>query len=208
MIEARIGRVAAAALHESLAAHLPFRVEFYEHWLQPPRLRSGSVGMASFLAVLSFLRQEGDVYAVIVEDAGRHAADWVFAEVPALTRWRWRWLPRCRRVRAALRLVQRLTADATPSTRCRIRWREGRLALDESPFCNVRANVQAPLCGFYAAALRRFCELTECPGEITTETCRGMGAPSCTIAAGPAHPMSSSARPADLTMRPSDRGRA
>jgi hypothetical protein len=183
MTEARIGRLVAAALHEALRAHLPFRVEFYEHWLQPPRLRSGSVGMASFLAVLSFLRQEGDVYHAIVADAGRYAADWSFGDVPLVTRLRWRWLSRTRRLRAALRLAHRVALESTPATRSRVGWRQrtGRLALAQSPFCNVRTPVPAPLCGFYASALARFCELLDLPAQVTCETCRGTGGASCSI---------------------------
>jgi hypothetical protein len=188
MTEARIGRVTAAALHESLATHLPFRVEFYEHWLQPPRLRSGTVGMASFLAVLSFMRQEGEIYNSIVGDAGRLAAEWVFNEVSWITRLRWRWLPRTRRMRAALRLVRRLSAEATPATRCRVRWqrRKGRVIFEESPFCSVRAAVQAPLCGFYSAALLRFAELLDTSSAVETEACRATGAPHCSISLSPA----------------------
>jgi hypothetical protein len=187
MSEARIGRLIAAALHESLAVHLPFRVEFYEHWLQPPRLRSGSVGLASFLAVLSFLRQEGAVYHAVVEDAGRHAAEWVFADVPAWTRLRWRWLPQSRRRRHALRLVHRLNADSSIGTRCRVSRgnHEGHLDIDESPFCQVRSSVDAPLCGFYAAALERFCLLLEAPAGVSRQACRGMGAGACTLSLVP-----------------------
>lgn len=184
MSEARIGRLAAAALHESLAIHLPFRVEFYEHWLQPPRLRSGSVGLASFLAVVSFLRQEAGMYDTIVRDAGRHAADWVFADVSVLTRLRWRWLPGTRRLRAAMRLVQRLNAEASPVTHCRITWqrRVGRMEIEESVFCHVRTAVATPLCGFYAAALARFCHHLDVPAHVRHDACRAMGDPCCAIA--------------------------
>lgn len=187
MSDPRIGRLVVAALHESLAARLSFRVDFYEHWLQPPRLQGGTIGLPSFLAVLSFLRQEGPVYDPVVADAGRHAADWVFADVPAFTRMRWRWLTRGRRFKAALRLTQRLTADATPATRCKIRWRRalGRLQLSDSPFCTVRTPVASPLCGFYAAALSRFCELLGVPGEVQHERCRAMGADECVITLAP-----------------------
>jgi hypothetical protein len=184
MSEARIGRLVAAALHESLAAHLPFRVEFYEHWLQPPRLKSGSVGMASFLAVLSFLRQEGDVYTTVVEDAGRHAAQWVYADAPVLSRLRWRLLTRKRRLRTALRLARRLSEESMPGTQPRVRWsrKEGRLQLHDSPFCSVRANVRIPLCGFYSSAVAQLCTLLDIPAHVVHETCRGMGAECCSIA--------------------------
>jgi hypothetical protein len=183
MSEARIGRIVAAALHASLAAHLPFRVEFYEHWLQPPRLRSGSVGLASFLAVLSFLRQEDDMYSTIVRDAGRHAADWVLNDVSALWRLRWRWTSRGRRPRAALRLAQHLVAESSSETRSRVRWQQsqGRLVLHDSAFCQVRANVSAPLCGFFAAALERLYERLEIAAVVAHEACRAMGAKTCDI---------------------------
>ncbi len=184
MSEARIGRLVAAALHESLATHLPFRVEFYEYWLQPPRLRAGTVGMASFLAVLSFLRQEGDIYATIVGDAGRFAADWYLAGTSAWTRARWRWLPRPLRLRTALRLAQQLSTDSSPSTRGRIKWQRGggRLQIDESAFCSVRTPVPEPLCGFYAAALGRFCESLGLDASVAHESCLATGAPACAIA--------------------------
>lgn len=177
-------------MHESIGTHLPFRVEFYEHWLQPPRLQGGTVGLPSFLAVLSFLRQEGAVYDAIVADAGRHAADWVFADVATFSRVRWRWLPRGRRFKAALRLTQRLIADATPATRTRIRWRRlaGRLSVTDSPFCNVRATAPAPLCGFYAAALARFCELLGVTGEVAHAGCHAMGDDECVVTLAPGHP--------------------
>jgi hypothetical protein len=184
MTEARIGRLVVAALHESLATHLPFRVDFYEHWLQPPRLRSGSVGLASFLAVLSFLRQEGDVYDRIVSDAGQRAAEWVFADVSSFARYRWRWLSMPGRLRRAAKLVERLSADSSPEARCRVRWiaASGHLELQNSPFCNVRTRVTTPLCGFYAAAFVRFCALLNVGVDVRREACRAMATPVCTIA--------------------------
>jgi predicted hydrocarbon binding protein len=188
MSEARIGRFVSAALHESVAAHLPFRVEFYEHWLQPPRLRAGTVGMASFLAVLSFLRQEGESYSLIVEDAGRHAAEWMFLDVSALTRARWRWMPRGLRVRKAMRLARRLVTESAPRTRGRIRWQrpQATLQVDNSAFCDVRTHVAMPLCGFYTAAVTRFCELLAVGADVSTASCRAMGAPCCAISVNPA----------------------
>jgi hypothetical protein len=184
MSEARLGRLVAAALHESLAMHLPFRVEFYEYWLQPPRLRAGTVGMASFLAVLSFLRQEGEIYSTIVRDAGRFAADWSLAATSPWTKARWRWLPRPLRLRAALRLARQLSAESSPATRGRIKWqrRAGRLQIEDSAFCSVRAPVPEPLCGFYAAALARFCESLGLEASVAHESCLAMGAPACAIA--------------------------
>jgi hypothetical protein len=188
MSEARIGRFVAAALHESVAAHLPFRMEFYEHWLQPRRMQTGGLGVASFLAVLSFLRQEGEAYGTVVNDAGRHAADWVLDDLSPLGRLRWQWFPWFRRSRGVLRLAQRLAAESTPDTRCRIRWErgEGRLEVEGSPFCTVRTQAAAPLCGFYLAALTRFCERLGVASSVSHGKCRAMGAPHCTITLAPA----------------------
>lgn len=183
MNDARIGRVLAAALHESLTVRLPSRVEFYEHYLQTSRLRSASIGMAPFLAALSFLRQEGDIYHQIVDDAGRQAAAWLYEGASAWRRRAWRILPRAGRLRVALRLVRRLASLATPLTHCRVsvRRKQGRLHIEESPFCQVRTTVEAPLCGFYSAALTRFCELLEIETCVAHEACHAMGAPACEI---------------------------
>ena len=58
MGESRIGRVVVASLHQALADHLPTRLEFYESYLRPLRMRAGAVGVASFSAALSFLKHE------------------------------------------------------------------------------------------------------------------------------------------------------
>lgn len=187
MNDARIGRVLAAALHESLTLRLPCRVEFYEHYLQTSRLRTASIGMAPFLAALSFLRQEGDVYYDIVTDAGQQAAAWALDGIGGWHRQTWKWLPRAARLRVALRLVRRLTAKATPLTSCRVRVRrkQGRLHLEASPFCQVRTPTDAPLCGFYAAALSHFVEMLDLDFVVQHELCRAMGDAVCEIAAVP-----------------------
>ena len=60
MIEAGIGRLLVASLHQGIADLLPTRLEFYEAWLNPVGLRDGRIGLAPLAAVLSFLRQEGE----------------------------------------------------------------------------------------------------------------------------------------------------
>ena len=59
--EAGIGRVLVASLHQGIADILPNRLGFYENWLNTEGLRDGTIGLAPFYAVLSFLRPEGDV---------------------------------------------------------------------------------------------------------------------------------------------------
>ncbi len=71
MHEAGIGRVLVASLHQGIADILPTRLGFYENWLNAEGLRDGTIGLAPLYAVLSFLRQEGDSYALITTRAGR-----------------------------------------------------------------------------------------------------------------------------------------
>ena len=76
MREAGIGRVLVASLHQGIADILPDRLAFYENWLNAEGLREGTIGLAPLYAVLSFLRQEGDVYQTITARAGEYAAEW------------------------------------------------------------------------------------------------------------------------------------
>ena len=74
MIEAGIGRLLVASLHQGIADLLPTRLEFYEAWLNPSGLRDGRIGLAPLAAVLSFLRQEGEPYRLIAGRAGEYTA--------------------------------------------------------------------------------------------------------------------------------------
>ena len=62
MTDSGVGRLLVASLHQGIADLLPSRLEFYEAWLNPAGLREGRIGLAPLAAVLSFLRQEGEVY--------------------------------------------------------------------------------------------------------------------------------------------------
>src|SRR5712692_10034812 len=86
MNEAGIGRLLVASLHQGIADLLPTRLEFYEAWLNPSGLRDGRIGLAPLAAVLSFLRQEGDVYHMIAARAGEYTAEWTVAELPSMQR--------------------------------------------------------------------------------------------------------------------------
>jgi hypothetical protein len=61
MTETGVGRLLVASLHQGIADLLPERLEFYESWLNPSGLRAGRIGLAPMAAVLSFLRQEGEL---------------------------------------------------------------------------------------------------------------------------------------------------
>ena len=76
MTEARVGRLLAACLHQAILDDLPQRIEFYEHWLHSEGLRDGNIGLSPMIAVLGFLRTEGDAYDLVASRAGQLAAEW------------------------------------------------------------------------------------------------------------------------------------
>src|SRR5436190_18761426 len=86
MREAGIGRVLVASLHQGIADILPNRLGFYENWLNAEGLRDGTIGLAPFYAVLSFLRQEGEAYHIITTRAGEYAAEWPVEAMAPLRR--------------------------------------------------------------------------------------------------------------------------
>ncbi len=183
MSEARIGRIVVAALHQALADHLPLRLEFYETYLRPSGMRAGTIGVASFSAALSFLRAEGQAYDPVVRAAGHHAAEWVFATLPAIHRAWLRRLPGAWRTRSALKLTARLTAMTVRGARGRITGSRGhrRLVVEGSPFCGTRLRPDTPLCGFYAAALQRFFDLLAVTASADAVQCRATGAEACVV---------------------------
>src|ERR687896_1191084 len=81
MIEAGIGRLLVASLHQGIADLLPARLEFYEAWLNPAGMRDGRIGLAPLAAVLSFLRLEGEPYHRIAARAGEYTAEWTVADL-------------------------------------------------------------------------------------------------------------------------------
>src|SRR5438128_4186666 len=117
MSEPRIGRVLVASLHQAIADLLPTRLEFYENWLNVSGLREGTIGLAPLSAVLSFLRSEGDAYAVITSRAGDYAADWTVNSLSGFERRVIRSLPSALRVRAALRVTRLLVRSTYPGSR-------------------------------------------------------------------------------------------
>ena len=86
MIDAGVGRLLVASLHQGIADLLPTRLEFYEAWLNPAGLRDGRIGLAPLAAVLSFLRQEGEPYQLVAARAGEYTAEWLVADLPRFER--------------------------------------------------------------------------------------------------------------------------
>jgi len=177
MIEAGIGRLLVASLHQSIADLLPTRLEFYESWLNPAGLRDGRIGLAPLAAVLSFLRQEGDAYHLVMERAGEYTAEWVMASMSPMRRTLVRRLPQGLRLPVALRLGFELTRQTYKATRASVRVRrgEGTVEIRGSIFCEVRENTPEPTCAFYAAAYRRLLAEFDLDTAVDIARCRATG---------------------------------
>src|SRR5438094_7443809 len=117
MREAGIGRVLVASLHQGIADILPTRLGFYENWLNGRGLREGTIGLAPLYAVLSFLRQEGDAYAMITSRAGEYAAEWTVESLSGVQRAGIRAMPRWLRSRILLRLARQLVRSSYRDSR-------------------------------------------------------------------------------------------
>ena len=181
MIEAGIGRLLVASLHQGIAELLPTRLEFYESWLNPAGLRDGRIGLASLAAVLSFLRQEGEPYRNIVARAGEYTAEWTVADMPGSVRAVVRAMPPWLRARLVMRIARTMTRNTYRESRAVVRWRRGRgaVVIRSAIFCEVREPTAQPLCDFYAAAIRRLMQLFDLAVDVETEQCRATGAGQC-----------------------------
>ena len=177
MSEPRIGRYLVASLHQAIAELLPDRLEFYENWLSVAGLREGTIGLAPFHAVLSFLRGEGELYPQVVAKAGEYAAQWTVNGLPGLERRVLRTLPLRLRTRAALRTARSLIRTTYPGSRAIVRIHKETASIDlrGSLFCEVRAASVQPLCGFYAAAIVRVLHLFAVPADARVDACRASG---------------------------------
>jgi hypothetical protein len=181
MIEAGIGRLLVASLHQGIADLLPTRLEFYEAWLNPVGLRDGRIGLAPLAAVLSFLRQEGEPYQLISARAGEYTAEWTVADMPAMERAMIRAAPPGLRTWLVMRLARKMIRNTYKGSRAIVRWRKGEGAIDirGSIFCEVRDRVEHPLCEFYASAIRRLLYLFNLDADVGITQCRAAGAGQC-----------------------------
>jgi hypothetical protein len=177
MSEPRIGRVLVASLHQAIADLLPNRLEFYENWLNVSGLREGTIGLAPLSAVLSFLRTEGEAYALITARAGEYAADWTVNDLSPWERRVILALPTGLRARAGFRTTRSLVRATYPGSRAIVKLKRGTASIDlrGSLFCEVREATILPLCGFYAAATRRVLHLFAVEVEARVSECRAAG---------------------------------
>jgi len=183
MRDAGIGRVLLASLHQAIGDVLPTRLTFYESWLHAEGLRGGTIGLAPFYAVLSFLRQEGDAYNTITSRAGEYAAEWTVESMPGYWRAVVKGSPAWLRKRLLLRIARKLVRTSYQRSRASARIKRGLARIDvrESIFCTVREPVNHPLCGFYAAAFTRLLALFDLSHRAEVVACRGTGEPSCVV---------------------------
>jgi hypothetical protein len=181
MIETSIGRLLVASLHQAIADLLPTRLEFYEEWLTPAGLRDGRIGLAPLAAVLSFLRREGKAYQLVSARAGEYTAEWVFADLSSFMRGVIKAAPPAIRARLVIRVARAVVRRTYRTSRANVRWRRGRgsVRIRASIFCGVRDTVEAPLCEFYASAIRRLMLLFSLIAEVETERCLGTGGADC-----------------------------
>src|SRR3954452_13936957 len=130
MREAGIGRVLVASLHQGIADILPMRLEFYENWLSTGGLREGTIGLAPLYAVLSFLRQEGEVYQIVTARAGEYAAEWTVESMRPMRRTFVKAMPVGMRRRVVLRLAVEVVRSTYRGSRAIARTRNGTGSLD------------------------------------------------------------------------------
>jgi hypothetical protein len=183
MRDARVGRVLVASLHQAIADLLPTRLGFYENWLNGRGLREGTIGLAPLYAVLSFLRQEGDAYAMITSRAGEYAAEWTVDSLSGMQRTAIRATPRWLRSRILLRLARKIVRSTYRGSRAIAHIRHGTARIDvrASVFCTVREPVAHPLCVFYASAVTRLMEIFSIGANTEVIACRGTGEPTCIL---------------------------
>ncbi len=185
MIDARIGRLLIASLHQGILEGAPTRIEYYEHWLSPTGLREGRMGVAALNAALSFLRREGEpTYHRIMTRAGQAAAEWTFVELSPMRRRLSSWLPPKWRTRAALRVARTMVRQTFGESRLKTRrWgRTGSLRLLGSIFCATRETSAGALCVYYAAAIERLFALHQIEAEVSIRQCISAGGPQCVLA--------------------------
>jgi len=183
MTEGHIGRLVAASLHQAIGELLPDRLDFYETWLHSEGLREGSIGQAPMMAVLGFLRTEGDAYDRVVARAGALAAEWALMLLPRFRRRVVGWMPGRLRMRAALRVAGSIavTVDSRSRLRVRMRGRRAEIEVSSSVFCAVRGVHATPLCGFYRSLAVTTLAHFGLPSTAQVDQCRAMGAGSCVI---------------------------
>jgi hypothetical protein len=180
MVDAGIGRLLIASLHQGIADVSPTRLDFYENWLSPTGLRDGRMGLAPLGAVLSFVqREDPPADRVIVAHAGACAADWAFQGTSGIRKSVIARLPAGLRTRAALGLARSLVLDTISRSRVTVRRRDQQGTIDiRSPlFEYLRESSSMPMRRFYAAAYTQCLRLCNIDGVVEVDE----AAPGCRL---------------------------
>jgi hypothetical protein len=170
MVDAGIGRLLIASLHQGIADVSPSRLEFYENWLSPTGLREGRMGMAPLGAVLSFLyREEAPADVTIPAAAGARAAQWTHTDASAFRQRIATRLPLGLRTRAALGMAKGLVGEtlSVSSVRTRFRRGQGTVEIDSPLFEYLRDPSPVPIRRYYAAAYAEVLRLSGLDASVT-----------------------------------------
>jgi hypothetical protein len=172
MVDAGVGRLLVASLHQGIADVAPMRLEFYEDWLTPKGMRDGRIGLAPLGAVLSFLQREPspDNERIPVR-AGICAAEWAFAAASAPRRLMLRRLPLRFRSRAAIGFGRAFIHDTITPATVRTRHRRGEWTVEiRSPiFTYLRDQSAEPMRRYYVAAFERLLTLASVDAAVAVE---------------------------------------
>ncbi len=176
-------RLLPASLHQAIAELLPLRLEFYENWLRPFDLFRGTVGSPQILAVLSFLRKEGDDYDLVMCRAGEHVAQSFIEDISGFTRSVACMLPVRWRVRVVLQLCSSLVKKIDNQSRAMVEVKRDSALFEihGSPFCSIRGVVEKPLCVFYVIVLERVMNFLDISAKAQVDGCCARGDEVCLV---------------------------
>lgn len=180
MVDAGIGRLLIASLHQGIADVCPTRLDFYENWLSPTGLRDGRMGLAPLGAVLSFVnREEPPADRVIPAHAGACAAEWAFAATSGFRKSLLRRMPVSMKTRAALGLGRALVTETISQSKVksRVKGASGVIEIQSPIFQYLREQSSVPMRRFYASAYSEFLRLCEIDGVVEADE----HGPSCRL---------------------------
>ena len=172
MVDAGIGRLLIASLHQGIADVTPSRLDFYENWLSPTGMRDGRMGLAPLGAVLSFVqREEPPADRVIVSRAGSCAAEWTFDGLSGLRKRIIERLPFSLRVRAGLGVGRALVLETIGRSKVVLHLKDGHGSIDiKSPlFDYLREPSSMPMRRYYASAYTECLRLCGVDGVVDVD---------------------------------------
>jgi hypothetical protein len=181
MVDAGIGRLLIASLHQGIADVSPMRLDFYENWLSPTGLSDGRMGLAPLGAVLSFLnREEPPADRAIPARAGVWAAEWAFDATSGFRKGLLKRMPMALRTRTALGLGRALVTETITPSKVKARMKNGSGIVEiQSPlFEYLREPSSLPMRRFYASAYSEMFRLAGINGVAEVDE----GAPACRLA--------------------------